>query len=99
MHYSVIFYVLVSVPYALLAFAVFRAHTAVSLTVGLIGAFFIFTLAVLAYSYAFFAYITVLESSGFLNVVVYQTLFALIAWLVIWICQRKRHQDDEKHVA
>ena len=98
-HISIVFFGLISVPYVLLGFVVCRARTKVSQVITLFGAFIIFTLAVLAYSYSFFSYITVYAAiTGFSNVAVYQTFFGLIAWLFTWICQRKQH-SDEKHVA
>ena len=98
-HFTIFFFVLVSVPYVLLFFAARRAHTKVSQGIILFGAFLVFTLAVLAYSPAFFSYITVYAASvAFSNVAVYQTFFGLLTWLFTWLCQRKK-QSDEEHVA
>ncbi|HZI32412.1 MAG TPA: hypothetical protein VFF11_08720, partial [Candidatus Binatia bacterium] len=98
-HISIIWFVLVSVPNALLGFVVWKAHTKVSQVITLFVAFLAFTLAVLAYSHAFFSYITVYAASvTFSNVAVYQTFLGLVTWFFTWIFQRK-HNSNKKQVA
>jgi len=82
---TVVAYLIAAVPYCILAGAVRRSRTKVALAATGVAVFVTVALSVMAVADAFTRHLTVGESVEFLNMAVFQSLCAAVAWSVIWV--------------
>lgn len=84
--YTVLAYLITAVPYCILAGAVRQSRTRVALAATGVAIVVTVAWSAMAASVAFARHITVGEGVEFLNMAVFQSFCAALAWSVIWVC-------------